>query len=42
VTFNEGEDLLAELESSANAIAMEVDAGDSFQQFLFTLEPTQV
>ncbi|KAF8340169.1 hypothetical protein F5887DRAFT_1076974 [Amanita rubescens] len=42
VTFDGEEDLLAELESSANAIAMEVDAGDSFQQFLFTLEPTQV
>lgn len=42
VTFKTEEQLLADLESSTNAMAMEVDAGYSFQQFLFALEPTQV
>lgn len=42
MTFKAEEELLAELESSANAMPMEVDAGYSFQQFLFALEPTQV
>ncbi|KAK2467738.1 hypothetical protein APHAL10511_000033 [Amanita phalloides] len=42
IAFNEEQALLDQLESSANAIAMEVDAGFSFQQFLFALGPTEV
>ncbi|PFH49841.1 hypothetical protein AMATHDRAFT_62362 [Amanita thiersii Skay4041] len=34
--------MLEELESAANAITMELDAGQSFQQFLFSLESDQV
>ena len=42
MTVIDEEHLLDKLESSANAITMELDAGYSFQQFLFGLEPSQV
>ncbi|KAF8635098.1 hypothetical protein AX15_000537 [Amanita polypyramis BW_CC] len=42
VTIDDEEQFLDQLESSVNAIAMELDACHSFQQFLFSLEPSQM
>jgi len=40
VTTEDEESLVSELESPSNAVAMELDAAASFQQFVFTLEPS--
>jgi len=40
VTTEDEESLVAELESPSNAVAMEVDAAASYQQFFFSLEPS--
>ena len=40
VTTEDEGSLVGELESPSNAVAMEVDAAASFQQFFFTLEPS--
>ncbi|KAF8624591.1 hypothetical protein AX17_007084 [Amanita inopinata Kibby_2008] len=41
LSVTDEESLLDELESPANAITMELDAGYSYQQYLFSLEPSQ-
>jgi hypothetical protein len=40
VTTEDEESLVAELESPSNAVAMELDATASYQQFFFSLEPS--